>query len=135
VLAFSRQVRDALRSPAVRFALLFLAPSFFLALIAAAKGLYLYASTGANFWSGPHAGEQVLAGPVLDGIELLRRNNVPDYRLNRNDIEVWTQRTDEGAWPIRSTPDSKYVLWLDAAADVPCTLVDRQNRISLYVCR
>ena len=125
--------------PFIHCLLALTAPALFLASLTAAKGVYLLAQGGGAFWSGERAGEAQILGLVEISINLLREYHVPDYQLVYPNNDYWIQRTIEGAWPIRLSTQSNYVLTM-RPLDIPlCHLmgqrpIDQTHRVMLYVC-
>ena len=90
----------------------------------------------AEFWR-PGAGEWVLAKPVQQALDLLRRHGAESYRISPGfaaDL-AYPQRLMEGGWPIRQENAAPWYVAL-TGEDVPpgCSLVERQEDALLAHC-
>jgi len=73
----------------------------------------------------PRSGEIALTEPVLHTIEMLRANDIDDFRLSAGVSEeaFVRQRLIEGSWPIRFDKSSSFVVaYLNERTD--CEVVD-----------
>lgn len=76
----------------------------------------------------PRSGEIALTEPVLHTIEMLRANDIDDFRLSAGVSEeaFVRQRLIEGSWPIRFDESSSFmVAYLGESTD--CAVVDRRE--------
>jgi len=74
----------------------------------------------------PRSGEIVLTEPVLHSIEMLRANDIEDFRISPalSEEPFVLQRLIEGAWPIRFDERSSFLLAYQAER-TDCTRIDR----------
>jgi hypothetical protein len=76
--------------------------------------------------TSPHSGEISLTEPILHGIEMLRANDIENFRLSSamSEEAFVEQRLIEGAWPIRFDTNSNFlVAYLNEPTD--CTRIDQ----------
>jgi len=76
--------------------------------------------------TSPRSGEIALTEPVLHSIEMLRNNDIENFRLSPAMTEeaFVEQRLIEGAWPIRFDEHSSFLLaYLEERTH--CTPIDR----------
>jgi hypothetical protein len=132
-------------------------PSILMALVVAMKYCFAAPLEREN-WATPRSGELAL-GEAVPVVAMLRRSGVDTYRpqlwpgppnLSVLQATVLSQRTIEGAWPIKPDPRSPYYLTWGEGRGANCRLMESQRipfdggilpktgaagTVSLYDCR
>ena len=85
----------------------------------------------------PRSGQHVLGEEVLGIVTHLRRLNTNTFALGQKLSGFQTQRTVEGAWPIRLEESAKVLVWHreEGVPPIPCQEAGISGDLRVYDCR